>query len=86
MDKTAKEWQRVQLTIEHKLKICEMAKKNVPKSVIMNKLSIGKSSLNEILRSDKFKKFKAEKEKTGLTGVDKTAKNVTCPILLENAS
>ena len=40
-----------------------MAKNNVPKAVIMSQFSIGKSTLNEILRSkEKFKKFKAEKE------------------------
>ena len=61
MDKTAKKRKRVQLTIENKLKVCEMAKKNVPKSVITSQFSIGKSTLNNILRSeDKFKKLKAE--------------------------
>ena len=34
MDKTAKKTKR--LTIENKLKVCEMAKKNVSKSVIMS--------------------------------------------------
>ena len=77
MDKTAKKRKRVQLTIEDKLKVCEMAKKNVPKSVIMSQFSIGKSTLNDILRSEeKFKKFKAEKEELGLTGAAKTAKKV----------
>ena len=33
MDKTARKRKRVQLTIENKLKICEMAKKNVHKDV-----------------------------------------------------
>ena len=59
MDKTAKKRKRVQLTIEDKLKVCEVAKKNVPKSVIMNQFSIGKSILNDILRNEE--KFKAEK-------------------------
>ena len=35
MDKTAKTRKRVQLTIENTLKVCEMAKNNVPKAVIM---------------------------------------------------
>ena len=59
---------RVQLAIENKLKVCEMAMNNVPKAVIMSQFSIGKSTLNEILRSEgKFKKFNAEKEKLGLS-------------------
>ena len=36
MDKTTKKRKRVQLTIENKLKVCEMAKNNVPKAVIMS--------------------------------------------------
>ena len=77
MYNTAKKRKRVQLTIENKLKVCEMAKKNVPKSVIMSQFSIGKSTLNDILRSEeKFKKFKAEKEELGLIGAAKTAKKV----------
>ena len=41
MDKTAKKIKRVQLTIENKLKVCEMAKNNVPKAVIISEFSIG---------------------------------------------
>ena len=74
MDKTAKKRKRVQLTIENKLKVCEMAKNNVPKTVIMSQFSISKSTLKNILRSKgKFKKFEAEKEELGLSGA-KTAK------------
>ena len=52
-----------------------MAKNNVPKAVIMSQFSIGKSTLNDILRSEgKFKKFKAEKEELGLRGAAKPAK------------
>ena len=62
MDKTAKKRKRVQLTIENKLKVCEMAKNNVSKAVIMSKFSIGKLTLNNILRSEgKFKKIKAKR-------------------------
>ena len=53
MDRTARKRKRVQLTIENKLKVFEMAKNNVPKAVIMSQFSIGKSSLNDILRSKK---------------------------------
>ena len=57
MDKTAKKRKRVQLTIENKLKVCEMANNNVPKAVIMSQFNIGKSTLNDILRGkEKFKK------------------------------
>ena len=52
-----------------------MAKKNVPKAVIMSQFSISKSTLNDTLRSEgKFKKFKAEKEDLGLSGAFKTPK------------
>ena len=77
MDKTAKKRKRVQLTIEKKLKVCEMAKNNVPKAVIMSQFKIGKSILNDTLRSEeKFKKFTAEKEELGLSEATKTAKKV----------
>ena len=52
MEKTAKKRKRVQLTIENKLKVCEIAKNNVPKAVIMSQFSIGKSTLNDILSSE----------------------------------
>ena len=39
MDKTSKKRKRVQLTIENKLKICEMTKNNMPKAVIMSQLA-----------------------------------------------
>ena len=53
MDKTAKKRKRVQLTIENQLKDCEMAENNVPKAVIVNQFSIGKSTLNDILEQRK---------------------------------
>ena len=54
-----------------------MAKNNVPKAVIMSQFSICKSTLNDILRSErKFKKFKAEKEELGLSVAAKTPKKV----------
>ena len=49
-----------------------MAKKNVPKSIMMSQFSIAKSSLNDILRSEE--NFKAEKEELGLNRAAKTAK------------
>ena len=52
MDKKAKKTIRVQLTIEKKLKVCELAKDNVPKAVRMSQFSIDKSTLNNILRSE----------------------------------
>ena len=70
MDTIAKKRNRIQLT-----KVCEMAKNNVPKAVIMSQFSIGKSTLNDILRSEvKFKKFKDEKDELEIRGAAKTAK------------
>ena len=51
MDKRATKRKRVVLTIEDKLKVCRLAKQNVPKFVLMNQFKIGKSTLNDILRS-----------------------------------
>ena len=52
-----------------------MAKNNETKAVIMSQFKIGKSTLNDSLRSEeKFKKFKAEKEELGLSGAAKRAK------------
>ena len=49
----------------------------MPKAVIMSQFSIGKSTLNDILKSEgKFKKFKVEKEELGLSGAAKMAKKV----------
>ena len=77
MDKTAKKRKRVQLTIENKLKVCELVKNNVPKAVIMSQFSIVKSTLNDILwRKEKFKKIKSKKEELGLSGSAKTVKKV----------
>ena len=52
MDKRATKRKRVVLTIEDKLKVCRLAKQNVPKFVLMNQFKIGKSTLNDILRSE----------------------------------
>ncbi len=74
MDKAAKKRKRVQLTIENKLKVCEMVKKNVPKSVIMSQFSIGKSTLNDILRSEeKFKKFREFSAKKRESSIKQTS-------------
>ena len=39
MYKTTKKRKRVQLTIENKLKICEMTNNNMPKAVILSQLA-----------------------------------------------
>ena len=72
MDKTSKKRKRVALTIEDKLEVCKMVKNNVPKSFIMEKFSIGRSTLYDILKSEE--KFKAEKEDLGLIKATKTNK------------
>ena len=62
MYKTVKKRKRVELIIENKLKVCEMAKNNFPKAVIMSRFSVGKSTLNDILRSIKnFKNLKPKR-------------------------
>ena len=65
-----------------------MAKNNVPKAVIMSQFKIGKSILNDTLRSEeKFKKFTAEKEELELSEATKTAKKVAGGVFdkLDNA-
>ena len=77
MDKRATKRKRVVLTNEDKLKVCRLAKQNVPKSVLMNQFKIGKSTLNDILRSEeKFAQFKAEKNELGIPGAVKTCKAI----------
>ena len=77
MDKRATKRKRVVLTIEDKLKVCRLAKQNVPKFVLMNQFKIGKSTLNDILRSEeKLTQFKAEKNELGIPGAVKTCKAI----------
>ena len=42
MKKGATKRKRIVLTIEDKLKVCRLAKQNVPKSVLINQFKIGK--------------------------------------------
>jgi len=75
MDKRATRRKRVVLTIEDKLKVCRLAKQNVPKSILMNQFKVGKSTLNDILRSEeKLTQFKAEKNELGIPGAVQTSK------------
>ena len=75
MDKTAKKRKRVQLTIENKLKVCEMAKNNVPKAVIMSQFRISKLNFKKHFEKRRWvQNFKAEKEELSLSGSAKTAK------------
>ena len=77
MDKRATKRKRVVLTIEDKLKVCRLAKQNVPKFVLMNQFKIGKSTLNDILRSEeKLTQFKAEENELGIPGAVKTCKAI----------
>ena len=70
-----KKRKRVALTIENKLEVCKMVNNNVPKSFIMEKFSIGRLTLYDILKSEeKFKKFKEEKEELGLIKATKQTK------------
>ena len=77
MDKCATKKKQVVPTIEDKLKVCRLAKQNIPKSVLMNQFKIGKSTLNDILRSEKkFTQLKAEKNELGIPGMIKTCKAI----------
>ena len=50
------------LSVEEKLKICEMVLKQVPKTEIMGKFNIGKSVVNDICKKEEqLKKFKTAK-------------------------
>ena len=74
---SGKKRKHVILTIEQKLKACEMVRNKVPKSMVMEKFNIGKSTLNDICRKEEsFKKFKAQKEDLGISSVVKTAKQI----------
>ena len=43
---------RVVLTMEYKLKVCEMFRNKFPKTEIMLKYNIGKSTVNEIIKKE----------------------------------
>ena len=61
---------RVVLSIEGKLNVCEMFRSKLPKTDIMLKYSIGKSTLSDIIRKEEsLNKFKMGKSK--LTDVKK---------------
>ena len=64
------------LTIEDKLKICELVKQKVSKTIIMNNYNIGKSTINDICRKEAdLQKFKSAKQELGVSSsVAKRAK------------
>ena len=49
---SGKKRKHVILTIEEKLKACEMVRNKVPKFMVMEKFNIGKSTLNDICRKE----------------------------------
>ena len=68
---------RVVLTIEDKLKVCEMVRQNVPKPIIMDKFDIGKSTLIQTCQKEEsFKDFKKKKPDLGIFLVVKTSKQI----------
>ena len=57
---------RVVLTIDDKLAVCEMVKKNINKDEIMAKFNITRQTTNDICKSkDSFKQFKKAKLELG---------------------
>ena len=66
---------RVVLSIADKLEVCKLVKNKVPKSFIMDKFKIGKSTINDICRKeDEFVKFETKKQELGVSSATKRAK------------
>ena len=66
---------RVVLSIEDKLTVCDLVRKKVPYSEIMNQFHIGKSTISDIVRNEeKFKMFKQSKSELGISKAMKTSK------------
>ena len=53
IDKRANKRKRVILTVEDKIKVCNLVRQNVPKASIIPQYNIGKSTLNNIIRDEK---------------------------------
>ena len=77
MSSNASKRKRVLITIDDKLKICEMSRQGVSKKVIMDRYNIGKSTLYDMLKNEeKFKKFKSDKDELGISSATKLTKRI----------
>ena len=58
---------RIVLSVDDKIKICEMVRKKIPKSEIMLKYNIDKSTVNDICKSQEtLTNFKMSKCELGI--------------------
>ena len=68
---------RIVLSVDDKLKICEMVLKKIPKTEIMVKYNIGKSTVNDICNSqESLKNFKMSKCELGIAKCVKATKSM----------
>ena len=68
---------RIVLSDGDKLKICEMVRKKIPKTEIMLKYNIGKSTVNDICKSQEtLKNFKMSKCELGIAKCVKATKSM----------
>ena len=68
---------KVVLSIEEKLKVCEMFRNKIPKTDIMLKYSIGKSTVNDIIKKKQsLKNFKTVKSEIGVSNSVRTTKTM----------
>ena len=68
---------RVVLSVEDKLKVCELNRKKVPRTEIMHQFNIGLSTVKDILKSEeKLKSFKLAKTEMGISKSTKTVKSM----------
>ena len=68
---------RIVLSIEEKLKVCEMFRNKIPKTDIMLKYSIGKSTVNDIIKKEEsLKNFKMGKSELGISNSAKATKTM----------
>ncbi|CAK8676591.1 unnamed protein product [Clavelina lepadiformis] len=66
---------RIVLFVEYKLKVCDIVRKKIPKTEIMLKYNIGKSTVNDICKSEEsLKNFKMAKCEIGISKSVKATK------------
>ena len=68
---------RLVLTVEDKLRVCEMFRSKVPRLEIKQNFNIGKSNPKDICKSEeKLKSFQMSKQEMGMSNMTKTTKSL----------
>ena len=66
---------RTVLSVEEKLNVCDMVRKKIPKTEVLLKYNTGKSTVNDICKSEeRLKNFKMTKSELGISKSVKATK------------